>query len=136
MSDVTAILSAIERGDVRATDKLLPLVYEELHILTAQKLSYEVSDQTLHATAFVREAYSRLVEDESRSWENRGHFFAAAEMAADLIHAKQKSNGRTETADIQLSISLLHRVPYGQWHCGENCLRYRNMILERERHEH
>jgi RNA polymerase sigma factor (TIGR02999 family) len=78
MSDVTRILNAIERGDAKATDELLPLVYEELRLLAAQKLSHEPPGQTLQATALVHEAYLRLVDDESRSWENRGHFFAAA----------------------------------------------------------
>ena len=85
MSDVTRILSAIERGDARATDELLPLVYEELRTLAAQKLSHEAPGQTLQATALVHEAYLRLVCDETRSWENRGHFFAAAAEAMRRI---------------------------------------------------
>jgi RNA polymerase sigma factor (TIGR02999 family) len=85
MSDVTRILNAIERGDTSATDELLPLVYEELRILAAQKLSHEPPGQTLQATALVHEAYIRLVGDEPRSWENRGHFFAAAAEAMRRI---------------------------------------------------
>jgi len=85
MSDVTQILNAIERGDARATDELLPLVYEELRILAAQKLSHEPPGQTLQATALVHEAYLRLVGDEPRSWENRGHFFSAAAEAMRRI---------------------------------------------------
>ncbi len=85
MSDVTRILNAIERGDAKATDELLPLVYEELRILAAQKLSHEPPGQTLQATALVHEAYLRLVGDEPRSWENRGHFFAAAAEAMRRI---------------------------------------------------
>jgi len=85
MSDVTRILNAIERGDAKATDELLPLVYEELRLLAAQKLSHEPPGQTLQATALVHEAYLRLVGDEPRSWENRGHFFAAAAEAMRRI---------------------------------------------------
>jgi RNA polymerase sigma factor (TIGR02999 family) len=85
MSDVTRILNAIERGDTKATDELLPLVYEELRILAAQKLSHEPPGQTLQATALVHEAYLRLVGSESRGWENHGHFFAAAAEAMRRI---------------------------------------------------
>jgi RNA polymerase sigma factor (TIGR02999 family) len=85
MSDVTRILNAIERGDAKATEELLPLVYEELRILAAQKLSHEPPGQTLQATALVHEAYLRLVSDEPRNWENRGHFFAAAAEAMRRI---------------------------------------------------
>ena len=71
MSDVTRILNAIERGDAKATDELLPLVYEELRLLAAQKLSHESPGQTLQATALVHEAYLRLVEADCRGW--KGH---------------------------------------------------------------
>jgi len=85
MTDVTRILNAIERGDAKATEELLPLVYEELRILAAQKLSHEAPGQTLQATALVHEAYIRLVGNEPRSWENRGHFFAAVAEAMRRI---------------------------------------------------
>ena len=85
MSDVTRILNAMERGDAKATDELLPLVYEELRLLAAQKLSCESPGQTLQATALVHEAYLRLVGDGPQSWENRGHFFAAAAEAMRRI---------------------------------------------------
>ena len=78
MSDVTRILHAIERGNPRAADELLPLVYEELRLLAAQKLSNERPGQTLQATALVHEAYVRLVEAECQSWNSRNHFFMAA----------------------------------------------------------
>ena len=78
MSDVTRILTAIERGDANAADKLLPLVYEELRHLAAQKMSREPPGQTLQATALVHEAYIRLVGSETRDWRGRAHFFAAA----------------------------------------------------------
>ena len=85
MTDVTRILNAIEQGDAKATDELLPLVYEELRLLAAQKLSHESPGQTLQATALVHEAYIRLVGDEGLGWENRGHFFAAAAEAMRRI---------------------------------------------------
>jgi RNA polymerase sigma factor (TIGR02999 family) len=85
MSDVTRILNAIERGDAGATDEFLPLVYEELRLLAAQKLSHEPPGQTLQATALVHEAYLRLVGDAPQGWENRGHFFAAAAEAMRRI---------------------------------------------------
>lgn len=85
MTDVTRILNAIERGDAQATEKLLPLVYEELRILAAQKLSHEKPGQTLQATALVHEAYLRLVGSEEQGWDNRGHFFKAAAEAMRRI---------------------------------------------------
>jgi RNA polymerase sigma factor (TIGR02999 family) len=85
MSEVTRILHAIAEGDVRAADELLPLVYEELRRLAAQKLAQEAPGQTLQATALVHEAYIRLVEAENPSWENRGHFFMAAAEAMRRI---------------------------------------------------
>src|SRR5262245_51188627 len=83
MNEVTRILNAIDQGDPQAADQLLPLVYEELRRLAAQKLAHETPGQTLQTTALVHEAYLRLVagEDEAahdQRWENCGHFFAAA----------------------------------------------------------
>jgi RNA polymerase sigma factor (TIGR02999 family) len=85
MSDVTRILNAMERGDAKAMDQLLPAVYEELRLLAAQRLSREPPGQTLQATALVHEAYLRLAADGPQSWENRGHFFAAAAEAMRRI---------------------------------------------------
>jgi len=86
MSDVTRILSQIEQGDPSAADELLPLVYQELRALAQQKLADEKPGQTLQATALVHEAYLRLVgKDNQQSWENRGHFFAAAAEAMRRI---------------------------------------------------
>ena len=79
MSDVTRILSAIEQGDPSAAEQLLPLVYDELRRLAAQKLAQEKPGQTLEATALVHEAYLRLVDvDRVPHWDSRAHFFAAA----------------------------------------------------------
>jgi RNA polymerase sigma factor (TIGR02999 family) len=85
MSDVTRILDAMEKGSAKATEDLLPLIYEELRLLAAQKLSQEPPGQTLQATALVHEAYIRLVGNETRHWDNRGHFFAAAAEAMRRI---------------------------------------------------
>ena len=86
MSDVTRILSAIEQGDPRAAEQLLPFVYEELRQLAAQRMSQENPGQTLQATALVHEAYLRLVGGgSSQRWDSRGHFFAAAAEAMRRI---------------------------------------------------
>jgi RNA polymerase sigma factor (TIGR02999 family) len=86
MSEVTRILSAIEQGDPHATEQLLPVVYDELRQLAAQKLAQEKPGQTLEATALVHEAYLRLVGDNAEQcWNSRGHFFAAAAEAMRRI---------------------------------------------------
>jgi RNA polymerase sigma factor (TIGR02999 family) len=86
MSDVTRILSAIEQGDSHAAKQLLPLVYDELRKLAAQKLAKEKPGQTLQATALVHDAYLRLVDvDKAQNWNSRGHFFAAAAEAMRRI---------------------------------------------------
>src|SRR5262249_20221414 len=86
MSDVTRILSAIEQGDPSAAEQLLPLVYDELRQLAAQRLVHEAPGQTLQATALVHEAYLRLVDvDKVQRWDSRGHFFAAAAEAMRRI---------------------------------------------------
>jgi RNA polymerase sigma factor (TIGR02999 family) len=97
MSDVTAILNAIDAGDPQAADQLLPLVYDELRRLAAQKLAHEKPGQTLDATALVHEAYLRLVGDEARPcWNSRGHFFAAAAEAMRRILVEIARRKRTE----------------------------------------
>jgi RNA polymerase sigma factor (TIGR02999 family) len=85
MSNVTRILTAIEQGDVRAADELLPIVYEELRRLAAQKMSKEQPGQTLQATALVHEAYIRLIGSDDRDWSGKTHFFAAAAEAMRRI---------------------------------------------------
>ena len=86
MSEVTRILAAVERGDTRAGERLLPLVYVELRKLAAQQMGRESPGQTLQATALVHEAYLRLVgPDGGPSWDSRGHFFAAAAEAMRRI---------------------------------------------------
>lgn len=93
MSDVTRILNQIEKGDPAAAESLLPLVYEELRTLARQRLTNEKPGQTLQATALVHEAYLRLVgKNNVKSWDNRGHFFAAAAeaMRRILVDAARK----------------------------------------------
>ena len=98
MNDITRILSAVEQGDPRAAEELLPLVYEELRQLAAQKLAQEKPWQTLQATALVHEAYLRLVDEAAApQWNSRGHFFAAAAEAMRRIlveNARRKSRLR------------------------------------------
>ena len=90
MPDVTHILSAIDRGDPHAAEQLLPLVYDELRRLAAEKLAQERPCQTLQATALVHEAYLRLVDvDSAPHWNSRGHFFAAAAEAMRRILVEQ-----------------------------------------------
>lgn len=101
MSDVTQILSSLERGDLKAAEQLLPLVYDELRCLVARKLAHESPGQTLQATALMHEAYLRLVGDgPDRQWDGRTHFFAAAAQAMRHIlveaarrKARQKQGG-------------------------------------------
>jgi RNA polymerase sigma factor (TIGR02999 family) len=94
--DVTRILSAIESGDPRAAEHLLPLVYDELRKLAARKLAQEQHGQTLQATALVHEAYLRLVDPpEAREWGGRAHFFAAAaEAMRRILVEKARRRGR------------------------------------------
>lgn len=94
MSDVTQILSAIDQGDPHAAEQLLPLVYDELRNLAAHKLAQEKPGQTLQPTALVHEAYLRLVGDQS--FDNRGHFFAAAAEAMRRILIDNARRKQTE----------------------------------------
>src|SRR5262249_8051548 len=96
MTEVTRILSAIKHGDPHAAEKLLPLVYDELRKLAAQKLAHEKPGQTLQATALVHEAYLRLVgTGQGPHWGNRGHFFAAAAEAMRRILVDNARRKRT-----------------------------------------
>jgi RNA polymerase sigma factor (TIGR02999 family) len=97
MTDVTRILSAIEQGDPHAAEQLLPLVYDELRKLAAQKLAQEKPGQTLQATALVHEAYLRLVGAETaQRWDSCGHFFAAAAEAMRRILIDQARRKQAE----------------------------------------
>ena len=85
MRKVTRILDAIQQGDRKAADALLPLVYDELRRLAAHRMADEAPGQTLQATALVHEAWLRLGGDDQPSWQNRAHFFAAAAQAMRRI---------------------------------------------------
>ena len=108
MTDVTRILTAIGDGDPHAAEKLLPLVYDELRRLAAQKLAHEKPGQTLQATALVHEAYLRLVGSaNSDHWDGRGHFFAAAAEAmrrilVDQARRKQRPKHGGDRQRVQL----------------------------------
>jgi RNA polymerase sigma factor (TIGR02999 family) len=114
MSELTRILSAIERGDSAAAAQLLPLVYDELRQLAAQKLAHEQPGQTLQATALVHEAYLRLVgRDQAPHWNSRGHFFAAAAEAmrrilVDAARRKRrpKHGGERQRVELDEVVSL------------------------------
>ena len=111
MSDVTHILNAIEQGDPHAAAQLLPLVYDELRRLAAQRLAQEKPGQTLQATALVHEAYLRLVDaEQAQRWNSRGHFFAAAAEAMRRILVEQarrrtaaKRGGGAERKGLELA---------------------------------
>jgi RNA polymerase sigma factor (TIGR02999 family) len=99
MSEVTQILSAIEQGDPSAAEQLLPLVYDELRKLAAQKLAQEQPGQTLQPTALVHEAYLRLLGGEqTQDWDSRGHFFAAAAEAMRRILIDRARHKQTRKA--------------------------------------
>jgi len=113
MSDVTRILNAIEQGDAQATEKLLPLIYDELRLLAAQKLSHERPGQTLQATALVHEAYIRLVGNKIQKWDNHRHFFTAAAEAMRRIlieNARRKKSlkrgGNRQRVELDESILI------------------------------
>lgn len=85
MSDVTLVLEAVRRGEKKASEELLPIVYEELRRIAAGRMARESAGHTLQPTALVHEAWVRLIEDGSRNWENRAHFFGAASEAMRRI---------------------------------------------------
>ena len=115
MTDVTRILSAIEQGDPHGAEQLLPLVYDELRRLAAQKLAQEKPGQTLQATALVHEAYVRLVDTEqARHWNGRTHFFRAAAEAMRRIlvdnarrKQSQKRGGARQQVDLEQAAELV-----------------------------
>ena len=117
MNDVTHILSAIEHGDATAPERLLPLVYEELRKLAAQRLAHESPGQTLQATALVHEAYLRLIGSDSPSWNSQGHFFSAAAEAMRRIlidsarrKRAEKHGGNLERIDLN-GVEVAEAVP-------------------------
>ena len=119
MSDVTRMLSAIEHGDPHAADQLLPLVYDELRQLAAQRLAQEKPGQTLQPTALVHEAYLRLVDvNQAQHWDSRGHFFAAAAEAMRRIlvenarrKGRMKRGGELRRIDLESADLAASAVP-------------------------
>lgn len=113
MSDVTRILTAIEQGNARSTDELLPLVYNELRRMAAHKMASEPAGHTLQPTALVHEAWLKLVAPPSQSWQNRAHFFGAAAEAMRRIliararrkHAQRRGAGAAHLDVDELEIA-------------------------------
>src|SRR6185369_7422483 len=111
MNEVTRILSAMEQGEPYAAERLLPLVYDELRRLAAQKLGQEKPGQTLEATALVHEAYLRLVDvEQAQKWDSRGHFFAAAAEAMRRILIDQARRKRSQRKGGALKRHALEQV--------------------------
>ena len=111
MSEVTKVLNALAQGDSQAAEQLLPLVYDELRQLAAQKMAHEKPGQTLQPTALVHEAYLRLVGKEGeQSWDNRGHFFAAAAEAMRRILVESSRRRRSQKHGGGLRRQDLHNL--------------------------
>ena len=114
MNDVTQILNVIEQGDTQAAEQLLPLVYDELRKLAAQRMVQEAPGQTLQATALVHEAYVRLVDvEKTEHWESRGHFFAAAAEAMRRILVERARRKKREKHGRHLQRVALDEVRLG-----------------------
>ena len=136
MNEITRILSAIEQGDPRAAEELLPLVYTELRRLAAQRLSREAPGQTLQATALVHEAYLRLVSgDEYPGWNGRGHFFAAAAEAMRRILIERarrvqtlRRGGDRNRLDLDQADLAAPNVPRTCWHSTKLLINWRSKM--------
>jgi len=135
LSDVTRILTAIERGEMQAADELLPIVYQELRLLAAQMLSRERPGQTLQATALVHEVYIRLVGSEDPGWEGRRHFFGAAAEAMRRIlvdSARRKASARHGGEHVRIDLPEVAQSSHGD----RIDLLALNEALERLQQEH
>ena len=136
MNDVTRILSAIEAGDPRAAERLLPLVYDELRKLAAQRLAQERPGQTLQATALVHEAYLRLVgQGDEQAWNSRGHFFAAAAEAMRRIlveQARRKQAGKHGGGRLRADLPADLAAPGGR---SDDLVALEEALVRLERHE-
>ena len=116
MSDVTQVLQAIQRGDGRASEELLPLVYNEMRQLAAARMAREAAGQTLQPTALVHEAWLRMVGAGERTWQNRAHFFGAAAEAMRRIlveNARRKSRLKRGGGQLRLDIEDLDLAAAG-----------------------
>ncbi len=136
MADVTRILRAIEDGDMHAGEELLPLVYDELRRLAAQKLASEKPGQTLQGTALVHEEYLRLVDARThQNWDGRGHFFAAAAEAMRRIlieRARQKASLKRGGDARRVDLDVVDAVPAESF---DEMLAVDEALQELERHD-
>ena len=136
MSDVTRILSAIDAGDPHAAAQLLPLVYDELRKLAAERMAQEKPGQTLQATALVHEAYVRLVDvDKAQRWNSRGHFFAAAAEAMRRIlveRARSKHRLKHGAGARRQELEEQFLIAEGRW---DEILAVHDALDELERHD-
>jgi RNA polymerase sigma factor (TIGR02999 family) len=136
MSEVTRILSAIEQGDPQAAELLLPLVYDELRKLAAQKMAQEKAGQTLEATALVHEAYLRLVDvEQAQQWNSRGHFFAAAAEAMRRILVERARHKAAHKRGGQAQRLDLDRIEPARDDRGYELLLLDDALGELERHD-
>ena len=136
MNEVTRILSAVQRGDSAAARELLPLVYEELRKLAAQRLAQEKPGQTLQATALVHEAYLRLVDvQEAQRWDGRGHFFAAAAEAMRRILIEGARHRRSLKAGGDQGRVELEKIEIPDCRGDEELLALDDALVELEKHD-
>jgi RNA polymerase sigma factor (TIGR02999 family) len=121
VSEITRILSAIEQGEPQAAEQLLPLIYDELRRLAAQRLAQEKPGQTLQATSLVHEAYLRLVGvEKAQHWNSRGHFFAAAAEAMRRILVEQaRRKGRIKHGGGRQRVALDRALDIKESHAGD-----------------
>jgi RNA polymerase sigma factor (TIGR02999 family) len=129
MSNVTQILSAIEQGDPKAAEQLLPLIYDELRKLAARQMAQEAPGQTLQTTALVHEAYLRLVgADEAQRWDSRGHFFAAAAEAMRRILVENVRRKKPGSVVAGGNGSPWTRSTWLSLHRTTNCWRWMKLL--------
>ena len=135
MSDITRILRDIEGGNPKATDELLPLVYEELRRLATQRMAREAPGHTLQPTALVHEAWLRLGGEENRKWDGRGHFFGAAAEAMRRIlieHARKKNTAKRGVDFERVNFESLDVAVLAE---GEEFLRLNDALEKLERQD-
>jgi RNA polymerase sigma factor (TIGR02999 family) len=136
VNDVTRILAVLQHGDGRAAEELLPLVYNELRRLAAEKVSQEQPGQTLNATALVHEAYLRLVDvEQSQHWNSRGHFFAAAAEAMRRILVEQARRKAVRQRNGQAHRVDLNHLPAADETPGDDLLAIHEALTKLERHD-
>jgi RNA polymerase sigma factor (TIGR02999 family) len=136
MTDVTRILCAIDQGDAKAAEQLLPLVYDELRRLAAQKIAEEKPGQTLQATALVHEAYLRLVGGADQTWKSRGHFLcAAAEAMRRILIEQARRKGSVKHGGGRQRIDLDEVAPADSHYANDNLQAIGDALTRLARHE-